>query len=85
METLLTNSGKMDSSEKVFNDFFIEVTGITDADSSVFSPEIDSALVKDMDIRKTIGNINLMQGNIMSIPESEKIVKSFLKKKIRTR
>jgi hypothetical protein len=75
----------MKSNEKIFNDFLTEVTGISDIDSAVFSPEVDSALVKDMDIKKTIGNINLMQGNIISIPESEKIVKKFLKSKIRSK
>jgi hypothetical protein len=75
----------MNPNEKIFNDFFTEVTGISDVDSAVFSPEIDSALIKDMDIKKTIGNINLMRGNIMSIPESEKIVKKFLRSKIRSK
>jgi hypothetical protein len=75
----------MESDEKKFNDFFTEITGISDVSSAVFSPEIDSALVKDMDIKKTIGNINLIEGNIMSIPESEKIVNKFLRSKIRSK
>ncbi len=73
----------MNKDEKIFNDFFTEVTKINDITGAEFSHEIDTTLVKDMDIRKTIGNINLMQGNIRSIPESNQIVKRFLKSKIR--
>lgn len=73
----------MQKEEKIFNNFFVEVTGIMDISAYTFSPEIESALVNDMDIQKTIGNINLSAGNISSIPESNKIVTQFLKAKIR--
>jgi hypothetical protein len=73
----------MTKDEKVFNDFFNEITGITDVSNEEFSPNINEALVKDMDISKTIGNINLIMGNITSIPESNKIVNQFINAKIR--
>ncbi|MDA3779697.1 MAG: hypothetical protein PF487_05655 [Bacteroidales bacterium] len=68
----------MNKEEKKFELFFKDVTGIVDINDVDFSPNFDNALSKDMDIRKAIGNINLIQGNIRSKSESEKIVNNFL-------
>lgn len=64
--------------EKKFEVFFKSVTGVEDINDVDFSPNFDNKLSKDMDISKTIGNINLIQGNIRSKSESEKIINKFL-------
>ena len=68
----------MNQEQVLFDEFFTEVTGITDINQAEYSPSIKEATLEQINTIKSIGNINIIRGNIRTIPEANEIVEKFL-------